>query len=478
MIGGINRRCLMLILLMFIAGLFYATVGLPNFEPVRSKTDEDFQKKRILKYSRPAQRHLSGYSEVVIDLEQETDAPYVKFASVSDTNTTRDLLQHPRIQTWCQRPNNNLSGTEGVPIDGFKLSSVVVLSTPGHTASSSDTVGCDWQEFIAGYKDQKLSNYKEVLSIHKNIMINKGGFKVYEPISTSGCKDRELSPLGIAQNIKLGEFIRKAYIHDLKTLKTLYRESVSFANSVQDVASYQSSMAFFHGLLCEKQFMTVNIHKVHDNLCSRALGLNCKCQTLSQHSDFTTTFNEKEPLKQNIGREVESPVDFQKYRKYLQDLSRICIDEEICAGSNCIDSTINAALHIFKMADHALLNITKSPSFIAKARLYSHPLFITIIPTLFEPKHDFTHYSIKEFTFANLLVALGIPVHSVPSPASRISIEVHKKKGGRKRVFRILVNGRDLTPYVKVCSEEFSSFCNLQTLQNLKIYNYGLACEK
>ncbi|XP_050412639.1 2-phosphoxylose phosphatase 1 [Patella vulgata] len=494
-----SKWCLVLSGLLFATGVLYASVSLPSFTYVQADGAIKLEKQSgIFHYKGRVKRSNRNLRNVLIDLEVKPESPYTQnLQELVHHTAPQDILHHPRVQEWCHRPDSTFSGMEGSPVQGYKLSTVLVLVTPGHTVRNLQQgkgvdSSCKLWEFLSKFSDDKLSSYQEMLSIHKNMKVEKGGFKIFNSAPVSGfCKNGELSPLGVSQHIKLGEFIRKAYFTQLKTLKTLPRDTVTMANCVQDQAAYQSTMAFLHGLFSEKQFIKAGIKKVQDNLCNSKNGLPCNCQTLSQHTDFITDpydtalkyipdIHTKSNLVYTDTIQKTSNL-IAKNLKILNGVSQLCqTNGEICKdNTKCNDMSMNSIVQVFNMLDKSIFNITQSADFVSKSRLYSHPFLMKTVSLLLEPKQDFALYTIKDFLMVNLLVALGIPVNSLPSPASRVAIEVHERSLRsltRKRVVRVLVNGRDYTPYLTACSADFGPNCDLMLLQGLKLYNYDLEC--
>ena len=131
---------------------------------------------------------------------------------------------------------------------------------------------------------QKINSFTETSTIYSKVQHEKHGFKIFHPVIGSSCTSTHLTNTGFKQSITAGEHLFQSYFSNALIKLKLSAANIH-AESATEQASYQSLLAFLHGLLPEKVFTKTKIHKASANLCNfeKESSLSCHCPKASEY---------------------------------------------------------------------------------------------------------------------------------------------------------------------------------------------------
>lgn len=229
--------------------------------------------------------------------------------------------------------------------------------SPGQTDISSHTnlrqqpfspLNCDQPFSTDDMGNSKLDAFKQSLSGHYWGRRDHPELKTFHPTFPNICSKDHITVQGFEQVQEIGEHLRNAYLDkiDHKQLKPFY--SSVFIESVQKGPSYQSTLAFLHSLLPQKQFEKTKIHIANSNFCDKSgTDLPCDCVKLAELRPhitqalmsgrfmFKSSVPDDESLLQRFGLDPSEDISsLQLLQLMLQykcnNISRTCDDENLC----------------------------------------------------------------------------------------------------------------------------------------------------
>lgn len=312
----------------------------------------------------------------------------------------------------------------------------------------------------------KVSTYADTISMYNEVQNIKDGFKSYKMYPFHNlCKSYQMTPLGIKQQIILGENLQKNYKGLVpKSGANAFTSNVNFF-SISDESSYQTILAFLHGFLSEKQFSNVFVHKSMDSFCINEE--RCNCPKAERYvADFKRAVSKGQYIFKTAHKATSSAAeklrnpDLEK-ASFLEivriTMNRVC--NKLQPVFNDQDLLLNRSIMnwLFTNADEHRALLNKNSQFQSFVRLYTYPFFHMISKQIDNLQNNakFHVYSGEESLLIFIASALGIPVQSVLKPGSYLAVEVYEKErqARGKLHLRFLLNGEDMTPHVKICND-------------------------
>lgn len=390
-----------------------------------------------------------------------------------------NLSRSPPLPVYCN-DYRNLQGHEGSSRPGFTLRQVHVVLTPGHTKSPVDTSdhqlhipepACQFQP--RSEDSHKINSFTETSDIYSTVQHDKHAFKHFHPILGSSCTASHLTNIGIKQSIAVGEHLSNSYFSN-SDIKLKPTSASMHAESIVDQSSYQSLLAFLHGLLPEKAFAKTKVHKTSGNFChfARESAISCRCpkaevlykpvwQVVQRgRFMFKEGYSGKDTMNSiftEISTQNLSPLElFQVLTFHACDSVDV-----ICDRSNsCVN--ISATEHIrplTELVSSFLQTLSNDATFQLFSQLYTFPFFHQLVSKIDMTESDekFHIYSGDGFYLHILLTSLGIRFEGPIPKASRLVFEVYQKNRGQPNegslYFSILYNGVEVTDQLDFCGD-------------------------
>ncbi|XP_041378214.1 2-phosphoxylose phosphatase 1-like [Gigantopelta aegis] len=454
-------------------GLIFCCLNLPESKNVERASSTDkmhFRRRRSLSWHHQSSQHHNAI------LSRDNSARLV-------TDRITDVLQHPRVMELCNRPQEGATSDEGSDISGFKLNKVLVVVSPGQTMStnrvshlSSPRVDCDFQTYAKYSSVGKIQTFPEVVNIYKNVQMNKGRFKIFSMMpSRSFCDEGQLTPLGAMQQILIGEQLSKAYFKKLRILRKISRDSFLAAKSIPEELAYQSASAFLHGFLNEKQFSQMYVEKSVYNFCKESRSTICSCAKadflklqISKSVEKGYLLFKDEPVQDD---EINDLLGFERGdispKQIISLLSGWLCDQSSlpCRGNNCPNLTTANLNLLFESADSHIEAVSNNDIFANFVKLHTRSFLSDVFHWLQSSEGEFLLYSAGESFLSFLVTALDIEQSRVLPLGSRLVFEVYSPASPRqqnKARLRVLLNGKDVTHKVGLCSKSEGQLCELE----------------
>ena len=348
------------------------------------------------------------------------------------------------------------------------------------------------------------------------------------------CEGAQLTPKGVLQHLKNGEYLRKIYV---KKLRLFAREDIYskiVVRTTDYTRTYQSALAFAYGFIPDFDYFKLKIKFSRlINFCSRQLTqFRCECKSLTRLQtaieDEYANRSRSSKLHNEIKQELADIFDVETGRlpwiaavldvvmgHYCHDLKLPCLNNnryyrnnrdhrnndhdreddyrEDSQKSNYIDQNLNPShcitkdliSRMWKFLDfHGQSSLSSYPT-IKSSRLAMHPLLTEIYSrmnnvTRNSERSKFYLYSGHDTTIAQLKTALGIHNGIWPPYASRLIFELYSGRQEQNKYYfiRVLFNGKDVTQNLIFCRNKptphglcpLEYFKNFCKFENLKAY--------
>ena len=326
------------------------------------------------------------------------------------------------------------------------------------------------------------------------------------------CMGAQLTGLGAVQHLQNGYVHKKAYMDKHGLLKHNFNSSQILVKSTGYSRTFQSAVAFLYGFLPKFDINQLKISTTDPpNFCfaGQNKGSSCICPAV----EFYENKSRKELKKKrrtsvmytNLQSELSDLTGIAKEKipwiaSYLDFLNGyVCHDKPLPCYGNGKCFTWPLIGKMWKFRD-VYLSGTEADNLSHKkySRLYMQPLLREIAKRMGRAakRNDtfkFILYSGHDMTITPLTSALGFNYGTHPPFASRITFELYHHSPSTNSVqnyfFRILFNGRDMTPNVTFCREKtnrdglcsLNNFLQFVLYDNLKFFNansYDEACRQ
>lgn len=389
--------------------------------------------------------------------------------------------------------HRNIQGHEGSSRPGFTLRQLHIVLTPGETSSpvgTSDhqlhTAEPSCQILPRSEESKKISSFTETSTIYSTVQLEKHGFKHFHPILGPSCTVSHLTNAGFKQSIAVGEHLFRSYFNN-SVIKFKPDSASILAESIVDQPSYQSLIAFLHGLLPEKALVKTRVHKASGSFChfKRESTLSCHCPKADDYYKpvlqsvhrgrfmFKDGYPGKDVVNSifnEISTQNMSPLElFQVLMFHACDSINVICDK----SNNCVN--ISATEHVRPLSlqvSSFLKTVSQDATFQLFSQLHTFPFLqrlVTKIDTsdMVEKIHI---YSGDSFFLHILLSSLGIRFEGPIPKASRLMFEVYQKNRGQPNegslYFNILYNGKQVTDHLGFCDGGLEEgLCSMEWLR-------------
>ncbi|KAK7094212.1 hypothetical protein V1264_007864 [Littorina saxatilis] len=401
-----------------------------------------------------------------------------------DDSTFLNILQ------LCHPGGRQTAGFEGLQPQGTVLEKtfVLVVAARGfHRHNPLDgfpapSMNCRFSQHARESPSLKVKTYPEVVQDFKQLRKSKSGLNVFEMLPLSEkCDSFDVTPSALTRMIKLGQFLAERYRHVLPSFLDAGKDFVT-AGCVPEKDYFQSTAALLHGLLNEKQFMRLDVKKIHRHHV-RSLGSLPWCHAIREVNVFMEKAyaeehevfqdrgagaSQRNQLYSNLGIRESQPA-----KQVLESLSRWFCEADFvpCSGRKCdrlnklnvtLISQVISRHNAYLSADQVFQSYA-----VADTHLYFHKLL-----SWFEDKRGSDQIKldvVDDFFFLKALTTLGHPSQRPVLPGSRLVVEQYRKersKGAGARFWRVLVDGKVVTETLRSCSRAAAKgLCGLDTVK-------------
>lgn len=386
----------------------------------------------------------------------------------------------------------NIQGHEGSSRPGFTLRQLHIILTPGQKSSPVDNTDHQLHipepscQILPGSGDsQKIKSFRETATIYSTVQHEKHGFKHFHPILSHSCSENHLQNAGLKQSITLGEHLYESYFNN--PLIKLKPDSANIlAEGIIDQASYQTLIAFFHGLLPEKAFAKIKVHKASGNFChfNKQSTIFCHCPRANEDLKLAWQAIKRGKYMYKdgyLGKDVISSLFPQISTSNLSPLELYqTLKFHICDGINLICDKSNKCENISRIEHVAPLSqlvssylrtVSQDVTFQLFSQLHTFPFLHQLVTKIDSQdlKEKIHVYSSDSFFLHILLSSLGIRFEGPTPLASRLVFEVYQKNRGQPNegslYFSILYNGADVTDHLNICDRGLEEgLCSLKWL--------------
>ena len=281
----------------------------------------------------------------------------------------------------------------------------------------------------------KINSFTETSNIYSTVQHGKHAFKHFHPILDSSCTPNHLTNAGIKQSIAVGEHLSQSYFSDSE-IKLKPASGSIHAESIVDQSSYQSLLAFLHGLLPEKAFAKTKVHKTPGNLChfARESAISCHCPKVEDlYKPIWQAVNRGRFMFKDgyLGRDIINTVFKEISTQNLSPLElfhvltfHACDNiDVICDKSNsCVNiSTTEHIGPLNEIVSSVLQTLSHDAAFQLFSQLYTFPFFHQLVSRIdmTDSEEKFHIYSGDGFYLHILLTSLGIRFEGPIPKASR-----------------------------------------------------------
>ena len=274
-------------------------------------------------------------------------------------------------------------------------------------------------------------------TIYSTVQHDKHGFKHFHPIIGADCTSTHLTNTGFKQSISTGEHLFKKYFSNT-AIKLKPHTASLHAESVVHQSSYQSLLAFLHGLLPEKVFTKTKVHKTLDNLCyfEEHSSLSCLCPKANElykfvhqsvvkgrfmFKDIYPDLHIAQSLLGDVWTKDLSPLELFRVVMFhiCDNLSTLCDSNRNCVNISSLDQveSLNYLVsNFFKTVSH-------DATFQLFSRLYTFPFLQRLVTAIDErgSTPQLHVHSTDSYFLHILLSSLGIRFQNPIPTASRYS---------------------------------------------------------
>ena len=302
------------------------------------------------------------------------------------------------------------------------------------------------------------------------------GFKGWELYPRSvKCQPSQLTPIGVAQHINNGKYLRGKYFTDLFPdgfgYDLIHVMSTGFTRTFQSAISLL--FGFVENLQVSKIPFTKSIH--HSNfICNSQFSNNTACGCiyrslylkpgdrdafgLANLAQFSNILGVKLSPQNKLSRLVDSLMPRVCHGKNLD-----CNNKNTCVNKNLLES-------LWSMTDDEFFKDETEPNYQNYAHLAAHPFLLEVAEWMRksvkkETNNKLIYFSAHDRTIEVVLTALGIADGRWTPYASRVVFELFSTRNNKKEYFiRVLFNGEDRTWRLPFCKfkEQENGLCPLE----------------
>ena len=330
----------------------------------------------------------------------------------------------------------------GQNVEGYTLKHVDLVLTPGQTnippkvriqgQAFKKLTSCDLK-FSTSFSE-KVETFAEVSEIYRVVQEDRHGFKGFHPSFKTDCTTNQVTSLGLHQMISLGEHFARAYFPQGLYSKLVPKASYIHVESAPHISTYQSLLSFLHGLLPEKQFTKVKVHKSLDNFCSLSnfKAKTCLCHYVEDLSPYISRALEKgqfmfksdiyqsKLIDSLMGNCIERKVGGIELLESLMlyqcnNMSSLCLD-----GTSCLCPTERHFQQLYDISLTYIQHLCADPTFKTFSELETYPFLSRLFYRSYSNADDRLNVYMGTRPFLQfLMTSLNVPQQEVMPLASR-----------------------------------------------------------
>jgi hypothetical protein len=387
--------------------------------------------------------------------------------------------------------------------DRFNMHSLPNYETP----PISCTISSELKDQIPG-----LGQYQQLMEK----LAEQGGrtsqqtFHAYNLFpNTDVCKLAQLTPVGAAQHLKNGQFLRKIYLEQWKLLDDSQKWQQLMVRSTTKSRTFQSALALITGLVGEVDLINMQLEEALNNsMCVENTGYPCGCSSIDEYIDmFSCIYHQLSPHLMAQGKIQSSYTQLAKVLgvtvnslprpSHIMDISMIHYCHHLplphrynkCMQPSSIGNIYDA---INQNGRDQHLN----DDLLKMLRLKLQPLIFEIAHRMNDQLNDknplkLVLYSGHDSTIEPFANVMGFSQGTWSRYASRIILELYKNRRDNSGHIRVLHDGHLVTEDVTFCRdrlsntkyglcplEHFINFVDHENIKSLGEDSYEKACQK
>ncbi|XP_059177214.1 2-phosphoxylose phosphatase 1-like isoform X2 [Physella acuta] len=419
---------------------------------------------------------------------------------------TRPPLTVPRIAKYCNPPNSQPMGDEGVVSDDYKLINVHVVIRHGDRSPISRLPGFQREDMsclldVSQFSHiPKVANYPHVIATASEERSKDNSFKRWSVYpSHTICADGQLTGRGAIQQILNGIHYSERYFHQHQLFDATNWPKKVVAYSTEVSRTYQSAVAFLYGLLPSFEIGKINLkHASNINFCEEKIVHGaCTCPGVDTARNRAGRECRMEPgyavimkryshLVDHISEVVNLKAKDLQYPSPIMDslTGYACHNMPPPCNANNTCITAKTLEAIWEPIDYQSSCLNRNENYKKFSKIAMHGLIYRIVLELNIAIENGTNpafhlYSGHDTTVSPLISALELEDGVWPGYASRIVFELYKKQSTGEHVIRILQNGRVVTKESIFCrGKTKDGFCNFENLKDFASRdNFVSLCE-
>ncbi|GFN74270.1 acid phosphatase-like 2 [Plakobranchus ocellatus] len=459
--------------------------------------------------------HRSGHVKGVINMRRQNARPSHYMCKDGQEMDTRPLLSVPRVGKYCNIPNSEPPGEEGMVSKDYKLLAAHVVIRHGDRAplihlpnEKAPPLSClvDMSQFK---HVPKMQNYQHVMAqaaqTTENDSDSVAEFRRWAMYpSRTECGEGQLTGRGATQQILSGLHLHQRYAQSPHNLSLNLNTVVAHTTVVS--RTYQSAVAFLYGLLTDFNPKKLRLHGASSIMfcdSNAAPGSVCSCPGLeafrnraiskckSDSHVFQSLARYEETAAKTVAQVLGVPdVKLPTPEGVMDALSRYachsipppCVttttntSDGVCSSVTCINAKTMEA--VWAPVDAMSSCISSNPDYRKYSAASTQGLLLRIVQGLHRAtlrrknnekntgtengsdtsqKHEpvFVLYSGHDNTLTPLIAALGLTDTVWPGYATRLVFELYRRKwsssGKAQHFVRVLLNGKPVTYETVFC---------------------------
>ena len=320
------------------------------------------------------------------------------------------------------------------------------------------------------------------------------GYQLYP--NQKYCEVNNLSPIGAAQHIRNGIFLRSVYIDNWKMFKlTKSFNQQILMRSTEWSRCVQSGLAFMYGFIPQFDLTDLQIERAaSNNMCIDGTTVPmCNCMAVEKYKDtMSINFDQTSraflgqhhvhELRQEIADILEVDTSQIPKMAHVFDISMVhqCHEAyDFIHKDRCMPPEVILKLNQV-LSENGKHNIEENPAFQRYTHIKMHPLLSEMSARMSSVVNDpsdtmrFILQSAHDTTLEPFAAMLGISPGRWPRYASRVVVEFYTSaehpRGMDHSFVRFLFDGEDVTAKVSFCAssvitEDSYSLCPYSALK-------------
>ena len=405
-----------------------------------------------------------------------------------------------------------------VPRSDYHLESVHILIRHGdrnnmhnlpnyNTPAISCRISVDLKEQVAGLEDY----HRHMLRlVEDGGRTSKQTFHAYNLFpNTDSCQSAQLTPVGAAQHLRNGQFLRKMYLDEWKLIDESEKWEQLMVRSTTKSRTFQSAVALMNGLVGDLDLTRMQLEEALNNsMCTERSGVPCGCSSIDEYIDvFSCIYHQLSPhvmaqseLQKSyaqIGDVLGTAVNSLPRPSHILDVSMIHYCHHLPLPSRlhkCMQPSSMGS--VYDIINQNGRDQHLNSDLLKIVRLKLQPLMFEIAHRMSDRVNGksplkFVLYSSHDSAIEPFADAMGFSQGTWSRYAARIVLELYKNNKDNSAHIRVLHDGQVVTEDVIFCRdklsdkkyglcplEHFIQFVDQGNMKSLNEDSYEKACQK